>query len=104
MHVPLFFRRQTLVKVEPGANTELSGIVRSPTNSMRSQPRFGVGVGDWNGVRVGVAVLVGVLVGVKEGVNVAEGVNVGVREGVLVGVNVFVIVDVRVGVEVFVGV
>ncbi len=110
MQVPLFFKRQIFVKEEPGANTELSGIVRSSTNSIRSQPRFGVGVGDWNGVRVAVGVFVGVLVGVREGVNVADGVKVGVREGVTVGVcegvtvAVFVTVGVRVGVEVFVGV
>jgi hypothetical protein len=100
----LFFKRHTFVKEDPGENTESSGMVRSSTNSMRSQPRFGVGVGDWNGVRVAVGVFVGVLVGVREGVNVADGVNVGVREGVIVGVNVFVTVGVRVGVEVFVGV
>ena len=98
MHVPLFFKRHTFVNEEPGAKTELSGMVRSPTNSIRSQPRLGVGVGDRNGVRVGVRVLVGVFVGVREGVRVADGVNVGVREGVTVGVNVFVLVDVRVGV------
>jgi hypothetical protein len=96
--VPAFFNLQTLVNELPGAKTELSGTVRSATNSIRSQPRLGVGVGDWNGVRVGVRVLVGVLVGVLDGVAVADGVNVDVREGVTVGVNVFVLVGVRVGV------
>ena len=67
MQVPVFFNRQTLVNELPGAKTKLSGMVRSATNSMRSQPRLGVGVGDRNGVRVGVRV------GVREGVIVPVG-------------------------------
>ena len=92
VQVPLFFNRQTFVNELPGANVDPSGMVTSPINSMRSQPRFGVGVGDWNGVRVGVNVLVGVDVGVK------VSVNVGVFVGVFDGVNVNVLVGVRVGV------
>jgi len=92
VQVPLFFNRQTFVNELPGVNVDPSGMVTSPTNSIRSQPRFGVGVGDWNGVRVGVNVLVGVDVGVK------VGVNVGVFVGVFDGVNVNVLVGVRVGV------
>ncbi len=71
---------------EPAEKAELSGTVMSLTNSMRSQPRFAVGVGDWNGVRVAVGVLVGVRVGVKVGVGVRDGVKVGVRDGVRDGV------------------
>ena len=74
--MPEFFNRQTFVNELPGPKVELSGTVRSATNSMRSQPRLGVGVRDWNGVRVGV----------REGV--AVGVRVGVRVGVLEGVKV----------------
>lgn len=98
MQVPLFLSLQIFVKAEPGVNSELSGTVRSAINSIRSQPRFGVGVGDWMGVRVGVRVLVGV------GVRVADGVKVGVRVGVTLGVNVGVFVGVREGVKVRVGV
>ena len=94
----MFFKRQTLVNCECGEKTEPSGTVKSCTNSIRSQPRFAVGVGDWNGVRVAVGVLVGVRVGVKVLVGVRDGVNVGVRDGVSVGVKVFV--GVREGVKV----
>src|SRR5215212_3867625 len=81
VQVPAFFKRQTFVKEEPGANTELFGTFKLSTNSMRSQPRFGVGVGDLNAA-VGVRVWFGVLVGVREGVHVAEGEIVAVREAV----------------------
>jgi len=49
---------------------ELRGTVTSATKSIRSQPRFGVGVR----VTVPVAACVGVRVGVREGVNVKVGV------------------------------
>ena len=88
VQVPLFFKRQTFVNWEPGVKMESSGTVRSATNSMRSHPRLGVGVGDWNGVLVRVGVLVGVREGVSVRVGVREGVTVGVREGVSVGVKV----------------
>ena len=99
--VPAFFSRQTLVNELPGAKTEPSGTVRSSTNSIRSQPRLGVGVGDWYGVLVGVGVCVGVLVGVLLGVNVSVnvGVNVGVKVAVFVGVCVGVLLGVSVGVR-----
>lgn len=85
---PEFFSRHIFVNLLPGAKVDPSGTVTSSTNSMRSHPRFGVGVGDWNGVRVGVSVFVGVFVDVLLGVNVgvAEGVSVGVKVAVLVGV------------------
>jgi hypothetical protein len=70
VHVPTFFSRQTLVKKVPGAKAELRGTVTSATNSIRSQPRLGVGVR----VTVPVAVHVGVRVGVRDGVNVDVGV------------------------------
>jgi hypothetical protein len=44
--VPLFLRRQIFVNELPGARVEPSGMVMSSTNSMRSHPRLGVGVGD----------------------------------------------------------
>ena len=80
--MPAFFNRQTLVNELPGAKMELSGTVRSAINSIRSQPRFGVGVGDRNGVRVGVRV------GVREGVIVRVGEAVADGVSVLVGVRV----------------
>ena len=92
----MFFKRQTFVNWDCGEKIAPSGTVKSWMNSMRSQPRFGVGVGDWNGVRVGVSVLVGV----RDGVNV----NVGVLAGVFVGVKVLVGVFVGVYVGVFDGV
>lgn len=104
VHVPEFLNRQTLVNELPGVKTELSGTVRSATNSIRSQLRFGVGVRVTNGVRVGVregvrvGVLVGVRDGVREGVDVALGVNVRVLVDVRVGVRDGVHVGVRVGV------
>jgi hypothetical protein len=116
VHVPLFFKRQTLVNCDPGAKPEPSGTVTSSTDPIRSQPRFAVGVGDWNGVFVGVGVRVGVRDGVNVFVGVLDGVNVGVCDGVRVGVkvlvgvfegvkvNVGVLVGVFVGVNVFVGV
>lgn len=64
----MFFKRQILVNDEPGRKTVLSGTVTSLTNSMRSQPRFGVDVRVWKGVRVGVSVRVGVTEGVRVGV------------------------------------
>ena len=80
MQVPAFLRRQIFVNELPGVKVDPSGTVISSTNSMRSHPRLGVGVGDWNGVRVGVSVRVGVFVGVLLGVKV--GVKVGVNVGV----------------------
>ena len=68
--MPTFFSRQTLVNEVPAAKTELRGTVTSEMNSIRSQPRFGVGVR----VTVPVAVRVGVRVGVRDGVNVKVGV------------------------------
>ena len=94
----MFFKRQTLVNCEFGVKVESSGTVISCTNWIRSQPRLGVGVGDWNGVRVGDGVRVGVREGVNVNVGVLDGVSVGVREGVSVGVKV------REGVAVAVGV
>lgn len=94
--MPLFLNRQTFVKLEPGVNVELSGTVTSRTNSIRSQPRFGVGVRVWNGVRVGVNVRVGVIVGVRDGVREGVMLGVNVREGVAVAVGV--LLGVRVGV------
>lgn len=68
--MPTFFNRQTFVNEAPGAKTELRGTVTSVTNSIRSQPRLGVGVR----VTVPVADGVGVRVGVREGVKVKVGV------------------------------
>lgn len=76
----MFFNRQIFVKREPGVKVELSGTVTSRTSSIRSHPRFGVGVRVWKGV------CVGVVVGAREGVS--DGVTLGV--GVLVGVKVSV--------------
>ena len=86
--MPAFRNRQTLVNALPGEKTELSGTVRSATNSIRSQPRLGVGVRVTNGVRVGVREGVRVAVRVGVSVGVREGVKVGVRDGVNVGVKV----------------
>ena len=68
--MPTFFNRQTLVNEASDAKTELRGTVTSAMNSIRSQPRLGVGVR----VTVGVAVRVGVRVGVRDGVKVKAGV------------------------------
>ena len=38
MHAPVFFNRQVLVKVVPGANIVPSGTVTSVTNVALSQP------------------------------------------------------------------
>ena len=98
MHVPAFLNRQIFVNELPDIRIELSGTVKLSTNSIRSQPRLGVGV------RVGVldGVTVDVFVGgrVEVGCGVLVGRTVDVGSGVRVGVSVCVIV----GVKVFVGV
>lgn len=88
MHVPAFFNCQIFVNEEPGLRVESSGTFRELTNSMRSQPRFGVGVND--GVTVAVGVWVGRGVRVGEAVHVGRGVFVGVRVQVGMGVRVAV--------------
>ena len=77
MQVPIFCRRQVLLKIELGAKTVPSLTVTSSTNLAQLH---GTGVGE--GVEVGVGVSVGVSVGVKVGVGeagaeVAVGVDVG---------------------------
>src|SRR5512139_3829473 len=55
MQLPVFFRRQVLVKAAPGAKTVPSWTVTSVTNVARSQPAGpGVGGGGVIGVAVGV--------------------------------------------------
>lgn len=44
-HVPAFLNLQIFVKELPGIRIELSGTVKLWTSSIRSQPRFGVGLG-----------------------------------------------------------
>ena len=43
--MPAFFNLQIFVKELPGIRIELSGTVKLLTNSIRSQPLFGVGLG-----------------------------------------------------------
>ena len=43
--MPAFLNLQIFVKELPGIRIELSGTVKLLTNSIRSQPRFGVGLG-----------------------------------------------------------